>query len=222
MLLDRDVEVVGAARSGREAIFYTTTLSPDVVVMDPSNRNMNGIDIVRAIRRLSPSTAVVVFTESAAREDVVAATSAGVSGYVLKDQAKSDLISAVRAVADGGISFAPKVAAMLPGTPGKCTEHLLTRKELQVLELMTVGLSNKGIAEHLGITVGTVKTHVSSVIRKIGVRGRTQAALWMKDHPQLQHPPRRRRTSDRAVPARSSSKLRTPAGGPLKAPSPKL
>src|SRR5579862_630804 len=137
MLDGPQVQVVGEACSGPEALFYAVTLSPDVVVMNLVLRSLSGPKVIRAIRRLCPSTAVVVFAEFLERNQVLAARAAGASGYLVKDHSKAELLAVIKAAAGGGVSFAPRVAGLL--TDHEVNKHTLTSRELQIIELATSG-----------------------------------------------------------------------------------
>jgi NarL family two-component system response regulator LiaR len=198
MLAGPHLEIVGQAVSGPEAMFYASTLRPDIVVMDLWLRSkLTGIDVVRNIRQFSPSTAVVVFTAAVNHTQVRAMAAAGVSACVLKGHGEAELVVAVQAAAKGGMLLSRAVVTHPPerrvdSSRREDFEHTLTRRELEVVRLVGVGCSNAEIARCLAVTEGTIKSHLTSVFRKIGVRQRLEAALWLHRHPVLQHPPRRR------------------------------
>jgi DNA-binding NarL/FixJ family response regulator len=172
--------VVGEAASGEEAVESAVTTDPDVVLMDLSLPGLDGIAAARALH--ARRSAVLVLTAFAERERVLAAIDAGVSGYLLKDDDPAELIAGIRAAAAGGAPFSPKVAAVLvEARSQQRVEEQLTSREAEVLELVADGLSNKQIARALGIREGTVKAHLGSAFRRIGVQQRTQAALWVHD-----------------------------------------
>jgi DNA-binding NarL/FixJ family response regulator len=182
LLTQADFDIVGEAASGEQALEATAASRPDVVVLDLSLPGIDGIEVARTIRAEQPTTAVVVLTAFADRERVLAAVDAGVAGYVLKDDDPEGLIAAIRAAAIGGAPFSPRVAAVLVEARSRPRgEDQLTSRELEVLELLAEGLSNKQIARRLEITEGTVKAHLGSAFRRIGVHQRTQAALWMQE-----------------------------------------
>jgi DNA-binding NarL/FixJ family response regulator len=181
LLRDAGMVVVAEATSGEEAIEAAASSDPDVVLMDLSLPGRDGISAARVVRDRSRA-AVIVLTAFAERERVLAAIDAGVSGYLLKDDDPAELIAGIRAAAAGGAPFSPKVAAVLVETRVKArTEDELTEREAEVLGLLADGMSNKQIARALGIREGTVKTHLGSAFRRIGVQQRTQAALWMQE-----------------------------------------
>lgn len=185
-----DVEVVGEARDGLEAVELAHQLLPDVVIMDVNMPNLDGVE---ATRRIANDTfgpdqdtivKVLILTTSATEETVHNALLAGASGFILKDRAPRALVTALRAVADGDAWLDPSVTgyvianvASRPTVPNPGLLDRLTQREREVLELMAYGLSNAEIAARLVITEGTVKTHVSRIIMKMDVRDRTQAVV---------------------------------------------
>ncbi len=182
LLAQAGFDVVGEAAAGEEAIAISLLSAPDVVLLDLSLPGIDGIEVARAIRAQQPSCAVLVLTAFAERERVLAAVDAGVAGYLLKDDDPAALISGIRAAAEQGAPFSPKVAAVLVETRTQArAEQGLTAREREILELVAQGLSNKQIARRLEISEGTVKAHLGSAFRRIGVQQRTQAALWMQE-----------------------------------------
>jgi len=175
---DPEFEIVGEAEDGSEAILLAAELRPDVVVMDLLMPVMDGTAAIQAIRRDVPGVEIVALTSVIDDEQVVAAVRAGAIGYVLKDSHGPELKEASRAAASGRVHLSSGAAARLlrelraPEGPERLTE-----RETDVLRLVSLGLSNKEIARRLGIGEGTVKTHVSSLLGKLGLQSRTQAAL---------------------------------------------
>ena len=177
-----DMRVVGAAADGAEAIDRAHELRPDVVLMDLS---MPGVDGAEATRRLAaelPDLQVLVLTSFADGENVVRALDAGAAGYLLKDADPASLVDAVRAVASGQSPLDPRVARTYLSTRRRPVGPELTEREREVLALVGMGLANKQIARRLGIREGTVKAHLTRVFQQIGVRDRTAAALWAREH----------------------------------------
>jgi NarL family two-component system response regulator LiaR len=176
--LDPDLEVVGEAENGEEAVKLTGTLHPDVVLMDLLMPVMDGITATAAIRREFPDTEVIALTSVLKDASVTGAMQAGATGYLLKDTRADDLCRAIKAAASGQVQLSPQVAARLirevqaPESPEKLTE-----RETEVLRLLALGRANKEISLELGISEKTVKTHVSSILAKLNVPSRTQAAL---------------------------------------------
>ncbi len=177
--LDAEFEVVGEARNGEEAIRMTRALQPDVVLMDLLMPGIDGISATRVIRREQPDTEIVALTSVLEDSKVFDAMRAGAIGYLLKDTEADDLVQAIKAAAAGQVQLSPRVAERLlrefrmPDSP-----EALTERETEVLRLLGQGYSNRDIAEALVIGEKTVKTHVSSILSKLDVASRTQAALY--------------------------------------------
>jgi DNA-binding NarL/FixJ family response regulator len=177
--LDGDVEVVGEATNGAEALALARELLPDVVLMDLVMPVMDGITATAQIRGELPGIEVVALTSVLEDASVVGAVQAGAIGYLLKDTQADELRRAIRAAAQGQVQLAPEAAARLvrevraPENP-----EALTERETEVLGLLARGLANKEIARELVIGDKTVKTHVSRILMKLGVQSRTQAALY--------------------------------------------
>jgi DNA-binding NarL/FixJ family response regulator len=176
--LDPDVDVVGEAENGEEALNMARELHPDVVLMDLLMPVMNGIEATEAIRAELPEVEVVALTSVLEDVSVTGAVKAGAIGYLLKDTQAEELHRAIRGAAEGRVQLAPEAAAKLmrevraPESP-----EALTQRETEVLKLLALGKANKQIARDLFVEEKTVKTHVSSILRKLGVKSRTQAAL---------------------------------------------
>jgi DNA-binding NarL/FixJ family response regulator len=178
-----DVELVGTAADGEEAVALSAELQPDVVLMDLAMPVLDGIEATRRIVSARPETQVVVLTSFSDRVGILGALDAGAVGYLLKDAEPEDLMSGIRAAARGEAPLAPKVAkAVLTARREQRPADELTERERHVLALIAAGLPNKLIAQRLGISEKTVKGHVTSVFRRIGVDDRTQAALWAQQH----------------------------------------
>lgn len=177
---DGDVEVVGSASNGAEAIDLVRASAPAVVVMDLSMPVMDGVEATRVIRAEYPESRVLVLTSFSDRDRVSRAIDAGAAGYQLKDAEPADLRAAVRAVAAGHTPLDPRVAGVL--LPARATTGPLSAREREVVRLVARGLANKQIAAALGITERTVKAHLGSIFRQLGVPDRTSAALWARDN----------------------------------------
>ena len=177
--LDPELEVVGEAENGAQAVKLTSELKPDVVLMDLLMPVMDGITAIGEIRRDMPDTEVIALTSVLEDASVVGAVKAGAIGYLLKDTQSEELCRAIKAAAAGQVQLSPQAAARLmrevraPDSP-----ETLTERETDVLRLLAHGLANKEIARQLNIGEKTVKTHVSNVLLKLNVRSRTQAALY--------------------------------------------
>jgi DNA-binding NarL/FixJ family response regulator len=187
-----EVEVVGEAANGLEALERVATLKPHVVLMDLRMPVLTGVEATRRLRAAHPEVRVVALTTFDDDEDVFEALRAGALGYLLKDVTPDKLVEAIRAAARGESFLQPSVAAKVVAeftrlaetqTPTPLTEapvEELSEREVQVLRLLASGASNKEIAVALNLAEGTVKNHVTNVLGKLGVRDRTQAALQAK------------------------------------------
>ncbi|MER5561726.1 response regulator transcription factor [Streptomyces sp. NPDC048491] len=184
-----DIEVVGQAVNGLEAVARTAELAPDVVLMDIRMPELGGIEATRRITEVPGSPVkVLVLTTFDLDEYVYEALRAGASGFLLKDASADELAHAVRVVADGEALLAPNITKRLivefsrisqaPRAPLKERVGALTERETEVLALIAQGLSNAEIAGALVLAEQTVKTHVSRILVKLGVRDRTQAAVY--------------------------------------------
>jgi NarL family two-component system response regulator LiaR len=177
--LDPDLEIVGEARTGREAVRLAQRLRPDVVVMDLVMPELDGIAATQLIRRELPGTEVLVLTSMLDDEAIVAAVRAGAIGYMLKSTRAHELRQAIKLAAQGQVQLSPNVAARLMrevAAPERA--DTLTEREVDVLRSLARGLANKEIARELSIAENTVKIHVSNILGKLGVQSRTQAALY--------------------------------------------
>jgi NarL family two-component system response regulator LiaR len=177
---DPELEIVGEARDGAEAVRLARQLHPDVVLMDLLMPVMDGISATAAIRREAPDVEVVALTSVLEDVAVVDAVRAGAIGYLLKDADSHELRRAIKAAAAGQVQLSPQAAARLLReirTPEKSAE-VLTERERAVLQLLAQGMSNKEISRTLNIAEQTVKTHVSHILDKLGIPSRTQAALY--------------------------------------------
>ena len=176
--LDPELEVVGEASNGEEALRMARELEPDVVLMDLLMPVMDGIAATEAIRTELPDVEVLALTSVLEDASVSGAVRAGAIGYLLKNTEADELKRAIKAAAEGQVQLAPEAAARLmrevraPESP-----EALTERETEVLKLLALGKANKQISRALFVEEKTVKTHVSSILRKLGVRSRTQAAL---------------------------------------------
>ncbi len=178
-----DIEVVGAAVDGEEAVALAAEHRPDVVLMDISMPRLDGIEATRGVLSAWPDAKVVALTSFDDRERILAALDAGAVGYLLKDAEPEELLRGVRAAARGDSPLDPKAArALLSARSQPVVETGLTAREHEVLELVAEGLANKAIARRMGISEKTVKAHLTSVFVRIRVTDRTQAALWARDH----------------------------------------
>jgi DNA-binding NarL/FixJ family response regulator len=174
-----DIELVGTAADGVEAVALAAELAPDVVLMDLEMPRLDGIEATRQVLADHPRTAVLVLTSFSDRPRILGAIEAGACGYLLKDVAADEVAEGIRAAARGESPIDPRAArtiltAQAEPDPGAG----LSAREGEVLALLVEGLPNKLIARRLEISEKTVKTHLTSIFRTLGVTDRTQAALW--------------------------------------------
>ena len=168
-----DMQVVGEACDGKQAVELFRQHQPDVTIMDLRLPHMTGVESITAIRRDFPSARIIVLTTYDGDEDIYRALQAGARGYLLKDMSGDDLMEAIRTVHAGRSRIPPAVAQRLADRLGGPD---LTTRELEVLKLIVAGKSNKEIGQALFISEATVKTHINSLLSKLGVSDRTQAA----------------------------------------------
>ncbi len=182
-----EIEVVGEADSGREAIDLANRLAPDVILMDVRMPNIDGLEATRRLVELGTTARIVILTTFDLDEYVYAAIRAGASGFLLKDVRPQQLVDAIEVVAAGDALLAPSVTQRLLARFAEALTRpeerasdlsLLTERELEVLTLVAAGLSNAELAERLFLSETTVKTHVSSVLRKLSLRDRVQAVVF--------------------------------------------
>lgn len=191
--LEEDIDVVGTAENGREALEMTERLKPDVVLMDIRMPVMDGVECTRLIKKNFPEVLVIVLTTFDDEEYIIQALNYGASGYLLKDIPGDRLIQAVRDAVSGNLlmpaQVAAKLACRLSDLAGKCrgadtwTERAqtLSRRELEIARLMVQGAGNREIADTLCLTEGTVKNYISSIYSKLGTHDRPQAINLLKD-----------------------------------------
>ena len=182
-----DLELVGEANNGKEALVKVGETTPDVILMDLYMPEMDGVEATAYIKKEYPNVKVIVLTSFSDQAHVLPALRAGASGYILKDVEPDQLVEAIRSAYKGNIQLHPDIAnALLSQTlpvEEKEEEHsiqvdVLTARENEVLQLLAKGMSNKEVASVLVITEKTVKAHVSSILSKLNLSDRTQAALY--------------------------------------------
>jgi len=186
------VQVIGQAVNGKDAVETAVSLHPDVILMDVHMPVMDGITATQQIRRHLPNCQVLMLTTFDDEEYIVKSLRAGAVGYLLKDIPAAELAQAVRLAYTGIYQLAPSIAGKLigrldtmpPPTKTKPTPpaHDLTDRELEVLRLIATGATNREIAKQLVVSEGTVKNHVSSILSRLGLRDRIQAAVYAYEH----------------------------------------
>ena len=182
-----DIEIIGEATNGREAVSKVLSYQPDITLMDLVMPAMDGIEAIRQIMQNQPQAQILVLTSFATDDKVFPAIKAGAIGYLLKDSDSDDLIRAIHQVHQGESSLHPRIARKLlneitnvsksPNHPGPSVDPL-TEREVEVLKLVAKGESNQEIAQQLFIGEGTVRTHVSNILGKLHLASRTQATLY--------------------------------------------
>ena len=179
------IEVIAEAEDGFTAVEKAAALKPDVILMDLVMPGMDGLEAIKEIIQKIPTQRILVLTSFMGDGKLISAVKNGALGYILKDSPPDELIHAILEVAKGNLYMQPGVAAKfavemqsLPATPGLHPD--LTEKELEILKLLSNGLSNKEISSSLNITVGTVRVYVSSILSKLSLNSRTQAALYAR------------------------------------------
>lgn len=190
--IHKDIEVIGQASNGQEAVDLAMKFRPDVILMDMQMPILNGIGATRRLKQIFPDCRVIVLTTFDDKETIFDALRAGAVGYLLKDVGSAQLAESIRATARGDSTLDPSVAAkvvqefsrvssLVGGTSSEILPEALSEREIELLRLIAFGLSNKEIGEALFITEGTVKNHITHILGKLGVRDRTQAALKAKE-----------------------------------------
>lgn len=201
--IQEGIEVIGAAANGQEAMEQALALSPDVILMDVRMPVMNGIAATEQIRRQLPACQVLMLTTFDDEEDIIKALLAGASGYLLKDIPAQDLAHAVQLAHRGIYQLEPSIAGKLVGILHKqaqpplvtptpvskdpsahaiAAQFELTEREMEVLQLIATGATNREIAETLVVSEGTVKNHVSNILSRLGLRDRTHAAIFAREN----------------------------------------
>jgi len=174
-----DIDLVGAAADGAEAVKLSAELAPDVVVMDLDMPGVDGIEATRRVLEDRPATAVLVLTSFSDRPRILGAIEAGACGYLLKDADSEEVAEGIRAAARGESPLDPRAArTILTAQSEPDPAAGLSAREAEVLALLVEGLPNKLIARRLEISEKTVKTHLTAIFRTLNVTDRTQAALW--------------------------------------------
>ncbi|RUO20741.1 two-component system response regulator NarL [Aliidiomarina haloalkalitolerans] len=182
---ESDIEVVAEANNGPDAIQLAEDLDPDLIVLDLNMHGMDGLETLKGMRKVGVTSRIVMLTVSDADEDVVEAISSGADGYLLKDMDPEKLLEQLRRALDGKMVLSEAVTEILatairkPAPRQQADLNNLTNREYEILSLIAKGMSNKVIARELDISDGTVKVHVKHLLKKLGLRSRVEAAVWM-------------------------------------------
>ncbi|HBS79985.1 MAG: two-component system response regulator NarL [Pseudomonas sp.] len=187
--LENDLEVVGEAGNGEDAIALAQQTEPDLILMDLNMPGIDGLETTRRMRDVDIDARIVMFTVSDEQGHVLEALRNGADGYLLKDMDAEQLIEQIRLAATGRMALSPELTQVLaeairvrPKPTGQVPFSSLTKREKEVLRQIAKGQSNKMIARKLGITEGTVKVHVKNLLHKLGLRSRVEAAVWVLEH----------------------------------------
>jgi DNA-binding NarL/FixJ family response regulator len=184
-----DLSLAGEAADGEIAIGVAAELRPDVVLMDLSMPNLDGVRTIARILAAQPETHILVLTSFSDHNQILDALQAGADGYLLKHAEPETILASLRDVVAGGSPLDPKAArALLTGRRAARPDPALSDREREVLELVGEGLPNKSVARRLGISERTVKAHLTSIYQQLGVTDRTQAALWVQRQNQMPGP----------------------------------
>lgn len=181
-----DIDIVGEAQDGRQAVALALRERPDVVLMDLLMPVMDGLEAIAAIKQAQPEIEIVALTSFIEEEKVAGALDAGASGYLLKDATADEVAGAIRGAHAGELQLDPAAARLLAQRlrlhGARQPVESLTAREREVLVQLASGVSNKELAHRLSITERTARTHVSNILAKLGLASRTQAALWAVEH----------------------------------------
>ncbi|RMH94011.1 two-component system response regulator NarL [Pseudomonas songnenensis] len=187
--LEDDLELIGEAGNGEEAIRLALEIEPDLILMDLNMPGIDGLETTRRMRDADIDARIVMFTVSDEQSHVLEALRNGADGYLLKDMDAEQLIEQIRIAATGRMALSPELTQVLaeairvrPKPSGQVQFSSLTKREKEVLRLIAKGQSNKMIARKLGITEGTVKVHVKNLLHKLGLRSRVEAAVWVLEN----------------------------------------
>lgn len=185
---EQELELAGEACNGKDAVRIATDNEPDLIILDLNMQGMDGLETLCHLRSAGVAARIVMLTVSDNDEDVVQAITCGADGYLLKDMMPEEIISNIKQAALGEMVISPKLTGVLAEAlrQGKSSKpnllSALTSREFEILKLIAKGLSNKLIARELGISDGTVKVHVKHILKKLGLRSRVEAAVWMISH----------------------------------------
>ena len=186
--MEDDLLPVAQAGSGQEAVELALILDLDLILLDLNMPGMDGIETIRALRSAGVDTRIVIFSVSDDHDDVLEALREGADGYLLKDMEPEELIEQIRLAAQGKLALSSELTQILAqairsrSTSSQTHPPMLTKREKDVLKLIAKGQSNKMIARSLDIAEGTVKVHVKRLLSKLGMRSRTEAAVWVVEN----------------------------------------
>ncbi|MEW6176472.1 MAG: two-component system response regulator NarL [Pseudomonadota bacterium] len=187
--LEDDLETVGEAGNGEDAIRLAQEVEPDLILMDLNMPGIDGLETTRRMREADVDARIIMFTVSDEQGHVLEALRNGADGYLLKDMDAEELIEQIRIAATGRMALSPELTQVLaeairvrPKPTGQVQFSSLTKREKEVLRQIAKGQSNKMIARKLGITEGTVKVHVKNLLHKLGLRSRVEAAVWVLEN----------------------------------------
>jgi NarL family two-component system response regulator LiaR len=182
------IDVLGEAKDGEQAVQMAFELQPDVILMDLQMPCMSGLQAIQKIKQRQPESRILVLSSYSDGDQVMAAVKAGALGYLLKESSPDELVHAIHSVALGHVCLPQELSASILGNlgvspaPSSRDAEELTPRELDVLRCLASGVSNKEIAIQLDISLTTARTHVSSILRKLNLENRTQAALYARQH----------------------------------------
>ncbi len=180
--------LVGEASCGKDGIALVRRLRPNLLLLDLNMKDMSGLEVLKAVKRLNAETRVILVTVSDQADDLVAALRDGADGYLLKDMEPEQMLASLQAAEEGRLIISEALTHLLAvalragNRPASLEEAALTEQEARILELIAAGLSNKLIGRELGIAEGTVKVHVKHLLRKLNLRSRVEAAVWAVEH----------------------------------------
>lgn len=186
--MDNTFKVIADTDNGHEGLQLAISLNPDIILLDLNMSNVNGLDTLQSMKAAEISSRIVILTVSDNEKDIVSALRAGADGYLLKDMEPEEMLAQLHQVIDGHTILSPKVSELV--VRGLHNESImesrndasLTNREQQILELLSKGLSNKHIARKLDIVEGTVKVHVKNLLKKLNLRSRVEAAVWVVEN----------------------------------------
>lgn len=190
LALEDDLDVIAEASNGEDALQLATEIDPDLIILDLNMQGMDGLQTLKKMRDEGVTSRIVMLTVSDADEDVVTAISNGADGYLLKDMDPEQLLEQIKRALHGRMVLSEAVTQVLatalrrPATKPAAELDNLTNREHEILSLIAKGMSNKVIARELDISDGTVKVHVKHLLKKLGLRSRVEAAIWMVNNNQ--------------------------------------